>query len=105
MNALQIREKQQERKSIEYDPMTSKIAAALYAAVLTAIPFAVNAGSPTHVKTGGPNSFSLTGSMNVTRYGHRTILLGNGQVLAVTPATPRARIPPSSTILQLENGL
>src|SRR5262249_53424873 len=28
-------------------------------------------------------TFSSTGSMNVTRYGHKTILLGNGQVLAV----------------------
>ena len=30
------------------------------------------------------NTFSLTGSMNVTRFGHKTILLGNGLVLAVT---------------------
>lgn len=30
------------------------------------------------------NTFSLTGSMNVTRFGHETILLGNGLVLAVT---------------------
>ena len=30
------------------------------------------------------NTFSATGSMNVPRYGHKMILLGNGQVLAVT---------------------
>jgi N-acetylneuraminic acid mutarotase len=40
-------------------------------------------------KTGGgggsnTNTFSATGSMNVARYSHQTILLGNGQVLAVT---------------------
>ena len=29
-------------------------------------------------------TFTATGSMNVPRYGHKTILLGNGQVLAVT---------------------
>jgi hypothetical protein len=69
-------------------PKTSKIAIALYAAVLTAVAFAVNAGSPTHGnKTGSSNTFSSTGSMNVTRYGHRTILLNNGQVLAVTGDT------------------
>jgi hypothetical protein len=86
-------------------PKTSKIAIALYAAVLTAVAFAVNAGSPTHGnKTGGSNTFSSSGSMNVTRYGHRTILLNNGQVLAVTGDTT-AGTPPSSTILQLENGL
>ena len=35
---------------------------------------------------GGPttNAFSATGSMNVARRQHQTILLGNGQVLAVT---------------------
>jgi len=43
-------------------------------------------------KTGGSNSntFSPTGSMNVTRYGHKTILLGSGQVLAVTGDTTGA---------------
>jgi hypothetical protein len=41
-------------------------------------------------KPPGSNTFSLTGSMNVTRHGHRTILLGNGQVLAVTGDTTGA---------------
>ena len=68
-----------------FPPKTSKIATALYAAVLTAVAFPVNAGSPTQGKqTGGRNTFSLTGSMNVTRYGHKTILLNDSQVLAVT---------------------
>jgi hypothetical protein len=31
-----------------------------------------------------PGTFTITGSMHVTRYGHKTVLLGNGQVLAVT---------------------
>ncbi len=39
-------------------------------------------------KSGGggsnTNTFSATGTMNVARYSHQTILLGNGQVLAVT---------------------
>lgn len=43
-------------------------------------------------KNGGPstNTFSATGSMNVARYGHKTILLGNGQVLAVRGDTTGA---------------
>ena len=72
-------------------PTTSKLAAVLYAALLTAVSFPVNAGSPTGGrKTGGSNTFSLTDSMNVTRYGHKTILLSNGQVLAVTGDTTGA---------------
>ncbi len=43
-------------------------------------------------KSGGStsNTFSATGSMNVARYGHQTILLDNGQVLAVTGDTTGA---------------
>jgi Kelch motif len=33
------------------------------------------------------NTFTVTGGMNVTRYGHKTVLLSNGQVLAVTGDT------------------
>ena len=43
--------------------------------------------TPTPAPTG---SFSVTGSMNVTRYDHSAILLGNGQVLAVTGDTTGA---------------
>jgi len=56
--------------------------------VLTAVAFAANPGSPTASKrTGGSSTFSFTGSMNVTRYGHKAVLLNNGQVLAVTADT------------------
>jgi hypothetical protein len=30
------------------------------------------------------DSFTVTGSMNVARYGHKTMLLGSGEVLTVT---------------------
>ena len=49
-------------------------------------------GSVHAAKTKPPsrNTFSVTGSMNVRRYGHKTILLGNSQVLAVTGDTTGA---------------
>ena len=69
-------------------PKSSKIATVLYAALLIAVAFSVNAASPTSGnKTGGSNTFLSTGSMNVTRCGHKTILLNNGQVIAVTGDT------------------
>jgi hypothetical protein len=72
-------------------PKSSKIAIGLVAVVLTAVAIAVHAGDPAQAnKTGGSNTFSLTGSMNVTRYGHKTILLNDSQVLAVTGDTTGA---------------
>src|SRR5215469_6116790 len=61
--------------------------------------------SPTTTPPPPLGTFSSTGSMNVTRYGHKTILVGNGQVLAVTGVFPNSTLNKSAELYNPATGI
>jgi hypothetical protein len=68
-----------EKKSVRLGLLvTSVVLAGALLSLAAGLARAANSVAP------GSNTFTVTGSMNVARYNHKTVLLNTGQVLAVT---------------------